>query len=60
MLKAAIKAAKSGKAPIELLVRKGQTFRTVKLDYHEGLRYPKLERIAGTRDRLETILQAKP
>jgi len=58
LLKAAVKAAKDGKAPIELLVRKGPTYRTIALDYHGGLRYPRLERIAGSKDRLETILQA--
>ncbi|HZX28602.1 MAG TPA: peptidase M61 [Telluria sp.] len=56
VLKAAIKAAQNGKEPIELLVRKGNVFRVVKLDYHAGLRYPHLERIPNTPDRLATIL----
>ena len=56
-LKAAVRAAKDGKAPLELLVRKGQVFRTVALDYRGGLRYPRLERVKGTRDRLDTILR---
>jgi hypothetical protein len=58
VLKAAVKAAKDGKEPITLLVRKGNTFRTISLDYHGGLRYPRLERIPGTRDRLEAIFAA--
>jgi predicted metalloprotease with PDZ domain len=58
VLKAAIKAAKDGKAPIELLVKKGTNYRTVTLDYHGGLRYPRLERLPNTKDRLETILKA--
>jgi predicted metalloprotease with PDZ domain len=58
VLKAAVKAAKDSKAPIELLVKKGQTYRVVSLDYHGGLRYPRLERIANTPDRLEAIYQA--
>ena len=57
LLKAAIRAAKDSAQPINLLVRKGKQFRTVALDYHEGLKYPRLERIAGTPDRLTTILQ---
>ena len=57
LLKAAISAAKDSAQPINLLVRKGKQFRTVALDYHEGLKYPRLERIAGTPDRLTTILQ---
>ncbi|OON61136.1 peptidase M61 [Massilia sp. KIM] len=58
VLKAAIKAARDGQAPIELLVRKGNNLRTITLDYREGLRYPKLERIPGTRDRLEELFRA--
>jgi predicted metalloprotease with PDZ domain len=56
VLKAAVKAAKTSKEPIELLVKRGSVFRTVKLDYHDGLRYPRLERIEGKADRLATIL----
>lgn len=59
VLKAAVKAAKTDKAPITLLVKKGNVYRTVALDYHDGLRYPHLERIPGTKDRLESILAAK-
>ena len=58
VLKAAVKAARDGKAPIELLVKQGANYRTIALDYHGGLRYPRLERIAGTKDRLASILQA--
>jgi len=58
VLKAAVKAAKDSKTPIELLVKKGQAYRVVSLDYHDGLRYPRLERIPNTPDRLEAIYQA--
>ena len=58
VLKAAVKAAKSSKAPIVLLVKQGSNYRTISLDYQGGLRYPHLERIAGSRDRLDTILKA--
>jgi predicted metalloprotease with PDZ domain len=57
LLKAAIKDAKDGQ-PIRLLVRKGNVLRTISLDYRGGLRYPRLERIPGTKDRLETIFAA--
>ncbi|MES2128516.1 MAG: peptidase M61 [Pseudomonadota bacterium] len=57
LLKAAIKAARNGKAPIELLVKRGAAFRTISFDYHDGLRYPHLERITGTPDRLDAIYQ---
>jgi predicted metalloprotease with PDZ domain len=58
VLKAAIKAAKGSKAPIDLLVKQGSNYRTIALDYHGGARYPHLERIAGSKDRLGTILKA--
>jgi len=52
----AIKAAKTDAAPIELLVRNGSRYRTARVDYHGGLRYPHLERIPGAPDRLDEIL----
>jgi predicted metalloprotease with PDZ domain len=55
VLKAAVKEAKASHKPIELLVKKGNTFRTIKLEYYGGLRYPRLERINGTKDRLDAI-----
>jgi len=57
LLKAAIKEAKDGK-PIRLLIKKGNVLRTIALDYRGGLRYPRLERIPGTKDRLEAIFAA--
>ncbi|MEP7223304.1 MAG: peptidase M61 [Novosphingobium sp.] len=45
-LRDAITAAKSGKQPLELLIQRGDRFQTVPIDYHGGLRYPWLERIA--------------
>ena len=54
----AITANKDGRHPIELLVKDGEHYRTVRLDYRGGLRYPALERIAGTPDLLGA--QMKP
>ncbi|MDE3156550.1 MAG: M61 family metallopeptidase [Acidobacteriota bacterium] len=59
-LKAAIAAAKGKTTPIELSVENGERYFTVRVDYHGGLRYPHLERIAGTPDRLGEILTPKP
>jgi predicted metalloprotease with PDZ domain len=50
------KAAKAGAAPISLLVKKGNRYSTVVLDYHGGLRYPHLERITGSPALLDDIL----
>ncbi len=44
---------------IDLLVQDGDYYRTLSLDYHGGLRYPKLVRIDGTPDRLHDIYQGK-
>jgi predicted metalloprotease with PDZ domain len=52
----AVKRAKGTSEPIELLVRNEDRFRTVRLDYHEGLRYPHLERDASQPARLDDIL----
>lgn len=54
-LKAAVRKSKDG-TPVELLIRQNDGYRTVKLDYAGGLRYPRLERVAGTPDRLGDIL----
>ncbi len=49
-------AAQPGSPPIKLLVRQGNRYSTVRLDYHQGLRYPHLERIAGASALLDRIL----
>jgi predicted metalloprotease with PDZ domain len=59
VLEDAVKAAKDGKAPIELMVKEFDRYRTVGIDYHGGLRYPHLERIEGKPDYLTPILTAK-
>jgi predicted metalloprotease with PDZ domain len=58
-LRRAITAAKDGAAPLELLVRNGDQFRTVSFAYGGGLRYPRLERVAGAADRLTAILSPR-
>jgi predicted metalloprotease with PDZ domain len=59
VLKDAIRSAKSAKAPLELIVKSGDRFRVVNIDYHEGLRYPHLERDSSTPARLDAILTAR-
>jgi predicted metalloprotease with PDZ domain len=53
--KAAIRSAQHASTPISLIVRKADRFRTVRLDYHDGLRYPHLERDPNRADLLETV-----
>jgi predicted metalloprotease with PDZ domain len=58
-LKDAVTAAKTGKEPIRLLVKRGKSYRTVSVDYHGGLRYPHFERVEGTPARLDDLLAAR-
>jgi predicted metalloprotease with PDZ domain len=58
-LKESVKNAKTNDRAIELLVKNGDRYSTVRINYHEGLRYPHLERAeqgAGTTPRLDQIL----
>ena len=52
----AIKDAQKTSGAIELLVKNGDRFRTVKIDYHDGLRYPRFERDGSGPARLDEIL----
>jgi predicted metalloprotease with PDZ domain len=58
-LKTTIKNSATATEPIEFIVKNGDRYRTVKIDYHGGLRYPHLERVPGSEARLDTILAAK-
>jgi predicted metalloprotease with PDZ domain len=57
VLKHAMRAAKGTTDPIELIVSSDNEFRTVRLDYHDGEKYPRLERVQGTTDLLDEILK---
>jgi predicted metalloprotease with PDZ domain len=59
VLKDAIRSAKTTKQPIQLIVKTGDRFRVLTLDYHDGLRYPHLERDPSAPARLEDILAAR-
>jgi predicted metalloprotease with PDZ domain len=54
-LRETILAAEKSKEPIKLLLKRGDEFVTVSLDYHGGMRYPHLERVEATPDRLDEI-----
>ncbi|MFT4091410.1 MAG: peptidase M61 [Asticcacaulis sp.] len=58
-LQEAVTAAKASKAPLDLLIRRGRTYRTVSVTYHEGLRYPHLEAIEGKKSWLDEALSEK-
>jgi len=58
-LKEVIRNARTGTSPIELLVKDNEQYRTVRIDYHDGLRYPRLERVAGLAAPLDAILEPR-
>jgi predicted metalloprotease with PDZ domain len=59
VLKSAIKHAKDGTTPIELIVKNGERYKVARIPYYGGLRYPQLERVNGTDDRLAEILKSR-
>jgi predicted metalloprotease with PDZ domain len=58
-LKDIVKAAKTNSAAIEFLIKNGDRYSTVRIDYHDGLRYPHLERDASVPARLDRILDPR-
>jgi predicted metalloprotease with PDZ domain len=56
VLRETILAAEKSQEPIKLLLKRGDEFVTISLDYHGGMRYPHLERVETTPDRLDAIL----
>ena len=52
-------SAKDKSQPIELLVKNFDEYKTLRIDYHDGQKYPHLERIAGKPDRLSELLKAR-
>jgi len=59
LVREAIRSAKGGAEPIELLVENAEYYKTCRVDYHDGERYPHLEREPGRSDLLEQILRAR-
>ena len=56
-LKQAILEAEKQTTPINLLMKDRDQIKAVSVDYHGGMRYPHLERVDGTPDRLDAILK---
>jgi predicted metalloprotease with PDZ domain len=55
MLRAAVKSAKGATEPIHFIVQNETYIRNVDVDYHDGERYPVLQRVEGTPDLLDEI-----
>ena len=59
-LKDAVTAAAADKnQPVELLVKNFDEYKTVRIDYHDGLKYPHLVRDTSQPDTLSTLLKAR-
>jgi predicted metalloprotease with PDZ domain len=56
VLKEAVEAAQATTAPIRLIIANGTQVQTYSVDYHDGIRYPHLERNESRPDYLEEIL----
>ena len=56
VLEYAVKHAQHTCAPMSLIVKQTGWYQTLSLDYHDGVRYPHLERIPGIPDMLAAIV----
>ena len=57
-MRSAISLAKTTTAPIQLIVANGARFRTLSIDYHQGIRYAHIERNEKRPDYLDEITRA--
>jgi predicted metalloprotease with PDZ domain len=57
VLRMAIRDAKGSSQPLEFIVENTGFYKVLKLDYHDGEKYPALVRVEGTPDRLDEILK---
>jgi predicted metalloprotease with PDZ domain len=58
-IKAAILAAKGTKEPIRLTVKNNDRFRDILLDYHDGPRYPRLQKVGTGEGGLDRLLMPR-
>jgi hypothetical protein len=59
VLDAAIAAAHQDRKPIELLVESGDYYRTLRVAYFDGARFPHLARIVDRTDTLSEVLKPR-
>ncbi|HWE99711.1 MAG TPA: peptidase M61 [Caulobacteraceae bacterium] len=55
-----LRDAVKGQKPVDLVVQQNGEVRSVRIDYADGPRYPRLERIGAGRSSLDDILSARP
>ncbi len=56
-LREAIRAAKGTSNPIRVIVQADSFVSTMQIDYHDGERYPALERVDGTTAYIDDIIK---
>lgn len=59
LIRAAITDARDGRGPIGLLVKSGDRYRDVAIDYRGGLRYPRLQKIGAGEGSLDKLLSPR-
>jgi predicted metalloprotease with PDZ domain len=59
ILRAAVAATKGSSKPLELILENGEYLITCRPEYHDGEKYPRLERVQGREDLLATILKGR-
>jgi predicted metalloprotease with PDZ domain len=59
-LRRAIREARGGREPIRLLIKRDDRYREVAIAYHDGLRYPVLERVGTGASNLDALLAPRP
>jgi predicted metalloprotease with PDZ domain len=59
LFKRALTEAKTSKKPIDLIVKQDKAYRTIKLDYSLGLRYPRLAKTGEGEGSLDRLLRPK-
>jgi predicted metalloprotease with PDZ domain len=58
-LREALAIAHSTHAPIELIVKNLDRYRVVRIPYYDGPKYPRLERVEKSVDRLSAIVKPR-
>jgi predicted metalloprotease with PDZ domain len=58
-LREAIVLAHASHAPMELIVRNLDRYKVVHIPYYDGLKYPRLERVEKSEDRLSAIMRPR-
>jgi hypothetical protein len=58
-LREAVGRTSSATGPLELLLKDGEYYNTIKVDYHGGHKYPHLERDSSKPDLLTQIIAPK-